>query len=47
MLGAGFRKCDEQISLYEAGKLPLKPGCNPLQSLESELNSVLGAFDFY
>ncbi len=43
LLEAGFRKCDEQISLYEAGKLPLKPGCNPLQSLESELNSVLGA----
>lgn len=42
LLGAGFRKCDEQIALYESGKLPLKPGCNPLQSLESELNSVLG-----
>lgn len=42
LLEAGFSKCDEQIRLYETGKLPLKPGCNSLQSLESELNSVLG-----
>ncbi len=42
LLEAGFSKCDEQIKLYETGKLALKPGCNPLQSLESELNSVLG-----
>jgi len=42
LLEGGFSKCDEQIRLYEAGQLPLKPGCDSLQSLESELNSVLG-----
>lgn len=42
LLGAGFSKCDEQIGLYDQGRLPLKPGCDQLQSLESELNMVLG-----
>lgn len=42
LLGTGFGKCTEQIKLYDEGRLPLKPGCDPLQSLESELNMVLG-----
>ncbi|CAM9997680.1 unnamed protein product, partial [Heterosigma akashiwo] len=43
VVGRGYAEAEARIALFRAGKLPLKPaGCNPLQSLESELNGLLG-----
>lgn len=42
ILTSGQRDANEQISLYKAGKIKLKPGCDELQSLESEVNGILG-----
>jgi DNA-directed RNA polymerase III subunit RPC1 len=42
ILISGQKEADEQISLYKAGKIKLKPGCDGLQSLESEVNGILG-----
>lgn len=42
ILASGQRDANEQISLYKAGKIKLKPGCDELQSLESEVNGILG-----
>jgi DNA-directed RNA polymerase III subunit RPC1 len=38
----GQRLAQEQIHAYESGKIRLKPGCDALQSLESEVNGLLG-----
>jgi DNA-directed RNA polymerase III subunit RPC1 len=38
----GKKQSAEQISLYNSNRIQLKPGCDPLQSLESELNGILG-----
>jgi DNA-directed RNA polymerase III subunit RPC1 len=38
----GKKLSAEQISLYNGNRIQLKPGCDPLQSLESELNGILG-----
>jgi len=38
----GYQKAEEKIDLYEKGELDLRPGCNPLQSLEEILNGILG-----
>ncbi|TYZ65031.1 hypothetical protein PybrP1_003004 [[Pythium] brassicae (nom. inval.)] len=38
----GYRAANAAIEDYRHGKLALKPGCNPIQSLESELNGLLG-----
>lgn len=32
----------EQIQAYKSGRIRLKPGCDALQSLESEVNGLLG-----
>ena len=42
ILSSGQHDANEQISLYKAGKIKLKPGCDELQSLESEVNGILG-----
>ncbi|EQC33505.1 hypothetical protein SDRG_09014 [Saprolegnia diclina VS20] len=42
LLDNGYAKANATIEDYRRGKLTLKPGCNPLQSLESELNGLLG-----
>ncbi|CAN0455678.1 unnamed protein product [Ascophyllum nodosum] len=42
LLGNGYREADEQIRLFNNDRMPLKPGCDPIQSLESELNGLLG-----
>ena len=36
-----FNKCEEQIDLYNTGKIELIPGMNAEQSLESVLNKIL------
>lgn len=42
MVQEGYDKCISDIALYKQGKLPLQPGCNEEQSLESTLNGILG-----
>ncbi|TMW55051.1 hypothetical protein Poli38472_013813 [Pythium oligandrum] len=42
LLQTGYDDANRAIEDYRRGKLSLKPGCNPLQSLESELNGLLG-----
>jgi DNA-directed RNA polymerase III subunit RPC1 len=42
ILTSGQSDAIEQIALYKAGKIKLKPGCDELQSLESEVNGILG-----
>lgn len=39
---SGYRDSESKISQFKAGTLPLQPGCDEEQSLESELNGVLG-----
>lgn len=41
VLEKGLHDANEQISLYKNGRIKLRPGCNSLQSLESELNGIL------
>jgi DNA-directed RNA polymerase III subunit RPC1 len=38
----GKLKSEKQIDEYKNDRIKLKPGCNALQSLESELNGILG-----
>ena len=38
----GVTGLDEHIAQYESGLIKLKPGCNALQSLESDANGLLG-----
>ena len=38
----GQKKAENQIQAYKSGKIRLKPGCDALQSLESEVNGLLG-----
>jgi DNA-directed RNA polymerase III subunit RPC1 len=42
ILRSGQKDANEQIDLYKSGKIKLKPGCDGLQSLESEVNGILG-----
>ncbi|CAM9584599.1 unnamed protein product [Chrysoparadoxa australica] len=42
LLKSGYEHAEEHISEYKGGRLSLKAGCDALQSLESELNRVLG-----
>ena len=42
ILKAGQDRAEDQIDAYKSGKIRLKPGCDALQSLESEVNGVLG-----
>lgn len=42
ILKDGQSQATEQISLYNSGRIKLKPGCDALQSLESEVNGILG-----
>jgi DNA-directed RNA polymerase III subunit RPC1 len=42
LLQNGYDLANESIEQYRRGKLSLKPGCNAIQSLESELNGLLG-----
>lgn len=42
ILEAGQKQAAEQITLYNTGRIKLKPGCDALQSLESEVNGILG-----
>ena len=42
LLKDGFREAINFIKKYEDGSLPLRPGCDILQSLEEMLNGVLG-----
>jgi DNA-directed RNA polymerase III subunit RPC1 len=41
ILSDGQKASDEQIEAYKSGKIRLKPGCDALQSLESEVNGIL------
>ncbi|TDH69964.1 hypothetical protein CCR75_006384 [Bremia lactucae] len=42
LLQAGYAAANKSIEAYRRGKLSLKAGCNAIQSLESELNGLLG-----
>ncbi|CAK4179374.1 unnamed protein product [Aphanomyces euteiches] len=42
LLNTGYERANDTIEQYRRGKLELKPGCNALESLESELNGLLG-----
>jgi DNA-directed RNA polymerase III subunit RPC1 len=42
ILSEGQKLADEQIEAYKSGRIKLKPGCDALQSLESEVNGLLG-----
>jgi len=42
ILTEGQKAAEEQIEAYKSGKIRLKPGCDALQSLESEVNGILG-----
>eukprot|EP00644_Phytophthora_capsici_P003800 jgi/Phyca11/108224/e_gw1.15.640.1 len=42
LLQTGYDAANNSIEEYRRGKLSLKPGCNAIQSLESELNGLLG-----
>ena len=42
ILTEGQKEAKNLIELYNAGTIKLKPGCNALQSLESEVNGILG-----
>lgn len=42
LLQTGYDAANKSIEAYRCGKLSLKPGCNAIQSLESELNGLLG-----
>ena len=38
----GQKQAEDQIQAYKTGSIRLKPGCDALQSLESEVNGILG-----
>ena len=40
----GERQAQAEIDLYRNGDITLKPGCNALQSLESNVNGILETF---
>jgi DNA-directed RNA polymerase III subunit RPC1 len=42
ILSNGYKKAEQNIALYDAGTLELRPGCDLLQSLEEILNGLLG-----
>eukprot|EP00981_Chlorochromonas_danica_P010917 scaffold3535_cov162-Ochromonas_danica.AAC.3 len=42
IVAEGQYNADDQISAYKSGRIRLKPGCDALQSLESEVNGILG-----
>ncbi|GAB9475396.1 DNA-directed RNA polymerase iii largest subunit [Globisporangium polare] len=42
LLNDGYDAANAAIEDYRRGKLSLKPGCNAIQSLESDLNGLLG-----
>eukprot|EP01038_Epipyxis_sp_PR26KG_P008141 gene8141-11020_t len=42
ILTEGQQQALDQIDAYKSGKIRLKPGCDALQSLESEVNGILG-----
>ena len=42
ILTDGQKQAYDQIEAYKTGKIRLKPGCDALQSLESEVNGILG-----
>lgn len=41
LVETSYKKCDEQISLYNSGNIKLKAGCNAEQSLEANLIKIL------
>ncbi|OMJ65718.1 hypothetical protein SteCoe_37735 [Stentor coeruleus] len=41
ILGSSMKECEDMIELWKEGKLPLKPGCNAEETLESVLNGKL------
>jgi DNA-directed RNA polymerase III subunit RPC1 len=41
VISKGINQCGDQIALWKAGELPLKPGCNAEQTLEQVLNGLL------
>ena len=41
LIDTSYKESDQQIALYNEGKIQLKPGLNAEQSLESELISIL------
>ncbi|KHG07033.1 DNA-directed RNA polymerase III subunit RPC1 [Gossypium arboreum] len=40
-LSGNYKKCDEQIQMFNEGKLQLKPGCDAAQTLEANITEVL------
>lgn len=42
ILSDGQAQAEDQIDAYKSGRIRLKPGCDALQSLESEVNGLLG-----
>ena len=38
----GQERVDKEIADFKTGRTALKPGCDALQSLESEVNGLLG-----
>ncbi|GMN24464.1 hypothetical protein TIFTF001_000573 [Ficus carica] len=41
IINKGANECDEQIKLYNEGKLPPEPGCDAAQSLEAKITQKL------
>jgi len=42
VMKSGQLKAEQEIDAYKSGQIKLKPGCDALQSLESEVNGLLG-----
>ncbi|KAL4297038.1 hypothetical protein GQ457_12G029390 [Hibiscus cannabinus] len=40
-ISGDYKKCDEQIRLFNEGKLQLKPGCDAAQTLEANITEIL------
>ncbi|KAE8680496.1 DNA-directed RNA polymerase III subunit RPC1 [Hibiscus syriacus] len=40
-ISGDYKKCDEQIRMFNEGKLQLKPGCDAAQTLEANITEIL------
>ncbi|XP_022755688.1 DNA-directed RNA polymerase III subunit 1 isoform X1 [Durio zibethinus] len=40
-ISGDYKKCDEQIHMFNEGKLQLKPGCDAAQTLEANITEIL------
>ncbi|OMO91373.1 RNA polymerase, alpha subunit [Corchorus olitorius] len=40
-IAGDYKKCDEEIEMFNEGKLQLKPGCDAAQTLEANISDIL------